>query len=238
MLLNADVKSLELVTCADLSGEKLLANELARKFDIHADNQKRFGFPLTNEGRVRAKRFVFKLIYGATAYGYTTDSDFIDVGYSQKEWQKIIDAFYEKYPAIKKWHDELLIEVMRNGYLEIPSGRIFFFKKNAWDKWPITQIKNYPVQGWGADLVKLARIEACRRVSAIDKRCLFVGTIHDSLVFDIPDEMCYTISMAVKNAIEAVPELSEKAYGYRLSLPLFCEIKVGQNKYDMTELKL
>lgn len=234
MLLNVDVKSLELVTCADLSGDKVLAKELAEKFDIHADNQHKFNLP----ARVVAKRFVFKLIFGASAYGYVMDADFIDVGYSQKQWQNVIDRFYEKYPGVKQWHDSQLLTVMRQGYLEIPSGRFFRYTKNQYDKWPLTTIKNYPVQGWGADLVKLARIEAIRRLREAGIPALFVGTIHDSLVFDVPEQYVMQTAIIVNQCIEAIPELSEKHYGYRLSLPIFCEIQVGPNKKDMEDLIL
>jgi len=233
MLVNVDVKSLELVTCADLSKDITLTKELTDKFDIHADNQEKFGLPK----RVVAKRFVFKLIFGATAWGYVSDSDFIDVGYTEKQWQYVIDKFYEKYYGVKKWHDGLLIEVMRTGLLTIPSGRYFPYQKNGY-RWPITTIKNYSVQGWGADLVKLARIEALKNIKQAGLQANFIQTIHDSLVFDVPFKSVDAVAKIVNDAVEAIPDLSEKYYGYRLSLPVYCEVLVGKNKREMLELVL
>ena len=162
MLVNADVKSLEVFVAADLSDDKTLKDELINRLDLHQLNQARFKLP----DRVTAKRFIFKLLYGATAYGYAQDSDFIDVGYSEQKWQKVIDEFYAKYTGIARWHDRIINDAKRDGYLTIPSGRYFNYaaKQTSYGwKWPLTTIKNYPVQGFGADLVKLARVEFYRR---------------------------------------------------------------------------
>lgn len=235
MLLNADVKSLEIFVAADLSDDKVMKQELLEKMDMHSLNQAKFKLP----DRVTAKRFIFKLLYGATAYGYSVDSDFISVGYSQKQWQKVIDEFYTKYVGIYKWHNKIIKQAMEHGYLEIPSGRYYNFrpKFNGREyKWPLTTIKNYPVQGFGADLVKLARIEAFQQLKRSNLEGEFICTVHDSLVLDVPDNLCYTISLMLKNAIEATPRLCAEHYNYNFSLPIWCEIATGPNKKDMTEI--
>lgn len=144
MLINADVKSLEVFVAADLSDDKVLKEELVNRLDLHSLNEERFKLP----DRVTAKRFIFKLLYGATAYGYTMDSDFIGVGYSEKQWQRVIDEFYSKYTGIAKWHDAIIASAKRDGFLEIPSGRYYNYSATktqyGW-KWPLTKIKNYPV---------------------------------------------------------------------------------------------
>jgi DNA polymerase I-like protein with 3'-5' exonuclease and polymerase domains len=96
------------------------------------------------------------LIYGGSAYSYANDPDFTSVSRDVKFWQRVIDEYYNKYQGIKKWHDSLLNTVKKQGYIEIPSGRFYEFKpefKHGDWKWPLTTIKNYPVQGFGADLV-------------------------------------------------------------------------------------
>ena len=57
MLINCDIKSLEVVVAAELSDDKVLKNEIISGVDTHGDNQKRFSLP----DRVTAKRFIFKL---------------------------------------------------------------------------------------------------------------------------------------------------------------------------------
>lgn len=239
MLINADVKSLEVVTAAELADDEVLKDEIRRKLDLHQNNQDRFKLP----DRVTAKRFIFKLLYGATAFGYSVDADFIDVGYSQKQWQKVIDEFYNKYKGIGKWHVWLLEQCKKNnGIIEIPSGRYYQFapKKTDWGdwKWPMTQIKNYPVQGFGADLVKLARVEFFKNFMKSGLEGEFIQTIHDSLVADVPEKNVPEVAKMLSDAIAKVPEMCYTRWSYKFSLPITSEILVGPNKRDLVEYKL
>jgi DNA polymerase-1 len=236
VLVNADVKGLELFVAADLSGDETMREELRNKVDLHAANQLRFRLP----DRVTAKRFVFKLLYGASAYGYFTDADFIGVGYSQRQWQAVIDEFYAKYTGIAKWHIEIIKQSKRDGYLSIPSGRYYNFpaRKDKWGRWGWHEqaIKNYPVQGFGADIVKLARVEFFKRFVASGLPGEFICTVHDSLVVDTPQEVCYTIGRMLKESVESTPLLMKQWFNYDFSLPMFCEVSVGSNIRDMKEI--
>lgn len=237
MLVNADVKGLEVVVAAELSGDKLLKQEIVNKEDTHQKNQDAFKLPT----RIVAKRFKFKLLYGASAYGYANDSDFTDVSRSQKYWQNVIDAYYEKYKGIKDWHELLIETAQRTGRIEIPSGRFFPIAPlvNKWNggmDWPITVIKNYPVQGFGADLVMLARLEARKRLRASGLEYSMVSTIHDSIVVDCPLLLVAEVGRILNDSIEYVPTLCKQVFGYEFSLPLTSEVQYGPNKKDMKDL--
>lgn len=238
MLINCDVKGLEVVVAAELSGDTTLCQEIVDKVDIHDANRVRFGLGEGKPGRLVAKIFKFRLIYGGSAFSYANDPDFTGVSNSQKFWQNVIDEYYNKYTGIKRWHDELLETVKEKGHLEIPSGRCYSYaaeyKYGDW-KWPLTTIKNYPVQGFGADLVMLARIEFLKRLRASDVEAKFIQTIHDSLVVDTPAENCYTISMMLKESVEAVPDLCREHFHYDFKLPLTSEILVGPDKKNLKE---
>lgn len=247
MLINCDVKGLEVVVAAELSGDTILKKEIVDKVDIHDANRVAFNLGEGKPGRLVAKIFKFRLIYGGSAYSYVRDPDFTGVSSDVKFWQGVIDRYYTKYKGIKQWHDSLLDQVKRTGIIEIPSGRFYRFepewrvtKQNPhgeW-KWPLTTIKNYPVQGFGADLVMLARIEAFRVLKESGLEFKMVGTIHDSVVVDTPSKNCYTVGTLLKNAVENVPNLCRKHFNYDFSLPLTCEIQTGKNKLEMEEFKL
>jgi DNA polymerase I-like protein with 3'-5' exonuclease and polymerase domains len=181
------------------------------------------------------------LIYGGTAFSYANDPDFTGVSSSVEFWQKVIDAYYTKYKGVKQWHDELLNTVKRDKFITIPSGRSYEFKPTFrygdW-QWPLTTIKNYPVQGFGADLVMLARIEFYRRFKESQLEGKIIQTIHDSIVVDTPSKNCYTISMMLKESVELVPELCKRHFNYDFSLPLNVEIQTGVNKRDLKEYNL
>ena len=238
MLINCDVKGLEVVVAAELSKDKILCQEIVDKVDIHETNRDRFKLGEGKPGRLIAKIFKFRLIYGGSAYSYANDPDFASVGSSQERWQQVIDEYYAKYQGLKRWHDELLLTVKKQGYLEVPSGRQYPFEaefvRGNW-KWPLTKIKNYPVQGFGADLVMLARIQFWEDLMASGLEARFIQTIHDSLVVDTPEKNVYNISVMLKNAVEKVPALCRKEWDYNFSLPLTCEIQVGPNKKDLKE---
>lgn len=179
------------------------------------------------------------LIYGGSAFSYANDPDFTEVSSSQKFWQRVIDEYYEKYSGIRVWHEQLLNTAKTTGIIEIPSGRFYQFVPDltkGYPRWPETTIKNYPVQGFGADLVKLARLEFDKRFTASGLEGEFISTIHDSLVADTPTKNVDAVARMLQEAIEAVPGLCKVVWDYDFSLPLTCEIQVGMNKRDMKEL--
>jgi DNA polymerase-1 len=243
MLLNADVKGLEVVVAAELSGDKVLKQEIIDKVDIHEVNRDRFGLGEGKPGRLIAKTFKFRLIYGGSAYSYANDPNFQGVSRSQKFWQNIIDEYYTKYTGIKEWRENQILIAQKTGRLEIPSGRFFPIVPiiNKWNgglDWPVTVIKNYPVQGFGAELVMLARLEANRRLKESGIEYKLISTIHDSIVVDTLS--CYEeqVGRILKESIEAVPALCSRVFGYEFSLPLTAEIQYGMNKKDMKDLIL
>jgi DNA polymerase-1 len=177
-------------------------------------------------------------LYGATDYGYANDSDFVDVSRDRKFWADVIEKYYTKYRGIAQWHKDLILEAQTTGRLEIPSGRHYpivpdYTKR---EPWPLTIIKNYPVQGFGADLVMLARLEARRRLREAAIVCDLISTIHDSIVADTPSENVEQVGRILFESIEAVPALCKKVFDYDFSLPLTSEVQYGMNKKEMKEL--
>jgi DNA polymerase-1 len=237
-IVNADVKGLEVVVAAELSGDKVLKQEILDKVDIHESNRDRFKLGEGKQGRLIAKIFKFRLIYGGTAYSYANDSDFMGVSTSERFWQNVIDEYYAKYQGIRKWHNQLIDTAKRQGYLEIPSGRQYSITPDYTKRepWPLTVIKNYPVQGFGADLVMLARLEAAKRLRLAGIDGLLVSTIHDSIVADTPAKNVEVVGRILNDSVEAVPKLCRQVFGYYFSLPLTAEVQYGPNKKEMENL--
>jgi len=237
-LLNVDVKGLEVVVAAELSQDKVLCQELRDKVDFHEQNRIKFKLP----SRLIAKVLKFRTIYGGTEYSFANDPDFMSVSTNPKYWKKVLDAYFDKYNGLARWHAAITQQVIATGILEIPSGRYYHFQPTkdfrGQLKWPVTQIKNYQVQGYGADLVKLARIEAFNRIKEQKLKSLFIQTIHDSLVYDCVDEEVEQVATILKNSIEAVPSLALKYFGHKFTLPMTCEMMVGPNKNNMEVLDL
>jgi DNA polymerase I-like protein with 3'-5' exonuclease and polymerase domains len=104
MLINMDVKSLEVCVAEDMAKDKIMIQEITERQDMHKNNQDALGLP----SRLIAKVFIFRLLFGGSAYSYANDLDFAEVGYSEKQWQEVIDSFYKKYSSIASWHKRII----------------------------------------------------------------------------------------------------------------------------------
>ena len=235
MLIEADASGLEVVAAAYLSQDPILCKEIRDGVDIHAENQKRFGFKGEN-GRTIAKIFKFRLIYGGTKWSYAQDSDFNWISDDPSYWQGIIDEYYAKYVGIAEWHTELVNTVIRHRRLVMPTGRIYtyqpYFKNDKWT-WPRTTILNYPVQGLGADLVTIARVSAYRRLR---DKCLFINSVHDSIIVDAQEGAVAEICQTFHEVFKDIPENFENLFGVEFNLPMKAEIKIGRDWKNMTKV--
>lgn len=236
MYVNCDAKALEVNAVAFLSQDPILMAEIVNQEDMHHNNQLRFGLP----SRLIAKIFVFRLIYGGSAYSYANDPDFTAVSTSEKYWQKVIDAFYDKYQTIYNWHVDILRTVTQTGQLVMPTGRRYDYepKRNYRGDlvWPETTIKNYPVQGLGADLMAIARVNFARRFWDMQIEGKLRSTVHDSIVVDVPEKEVDRTVKLFYDVFKDIPENFRKVFGVEYNLPLFCEVSVGCDMKNLEEV--
>jgi DNA polymerase I-like protein with 3'-5' exonuclease and polymerase domains len=242
MYVNCDASALEVNGVAYLSQDKVLMDEIRNRADIHSNNQARFKLPKGDQGRLIAKIFVFRLIYGGSAYSYAHDPDFTEVSSSEKYWQKIIDSFYEKYVDIYKWHVKILQTVIETNTLVMPTGRQYKFyptpNYRGELKWPETTIKNYPVQGLGADVMTIARVDFARKFWHSGLEGKLRSTVHDSIVLDTPNKNVDTTVQMFYDTFRDIPENFKRIFGVEYNLPLFCEVKVGQDMKNLEKVKV
>lgn len=242
MYINADASGLEVNAVAFLSQDPVLMAEIIGRKDIHSDNQARFNLPKGDMGRLIAKIFVFRLVYGGSAYSYANDPDFSGVSSSEKYWQKVIDAFYEKYQGIYAWHIKILQEAIETHRLVMPTGRQYNFYPKANGrgelKWPDTTIKNYPVQGLGADLMAIARVDFAKRFWRSNLEGKLRSTVHDSIVIDTPSKNKDIVVEMFYDVFRDIPKNFENIFGVRYNLPLFCEVKVGPDMKNLEKVKV
>lgn len=236
MIVNSDAKALEVNCAAYLSQDPVLLEEVRNGFDMHSSNQQILGLP----SRLIAKVFVFRLIYGGSAYAFSVDADFALCGFSQKKWQDIIDKFYEKYKGLYAWHTKIVQDVIQYGKLVMPTGRIYkyepYLNHRGERTWPRTTILNYPVQGLGADIMTIVRVDFYNRLLGLNLQAKIINTVHDSIVVDCPKKEVDTITDLFYNIYMDVPKNFQKLFGVEYNLPLTNEISVGPNLKDLTEI--
>lgn len=234
MLINADAASLEVNCAAYLSQDKVLIDEILNGLDIHSRNQEAFGLPT----RLVAKVLVFRLIYGGTEHSFARDPDFTPVSRSKDYWKKVIDKFYSKYSGLAAWHTKIIQEVVETSELIMPTGRRFSFIRNERGEWPVTTIKNYPVQSLGADIMSIIRVDFAKRFWDNKKiEGKLRSTVHDSIVADVTDASVKNTTHLLYNVFEDMPKNFKQIFGRDYNLPLGCEIKVGSNLKDLEKYK-
>lgn len=199
-------------------------------------NQQALGLPEGKEGRLVAKVFLFRIIYGGMFFH--NDPDFAKVSTSRKFWEKKLELFFEKYKRLKQWHGELLRTVADTGQIVSPTGRVYKYEyKRGYSgdlELPATQIKNYIVQGLGADIMSVIRVDFYRRFKNANIKGLLVNTVHDSIVLDLESNLDVDKSVEmIYNVLLDFPQNFEKIFGVPFDLEIRGEMEVGMNQYDM-----
>ncbi len=232
LLINVDAKALEWVCACFLSQDPVGMQELINKVDLHEENRNRFKLP----SRLIAKTFLFRLIYGGSAYSYAHDPDFADVSTSEKFWQNIIDETFNKYRGLRQWHIKTIQTAIANGKIVMPTGREYKFIKEK-DKWPERQMINYPVQGLGADLLSIIRVSLAKRLKKYGCKSLMICTVHDSILLDALDNekeiICNTIPLVFQDLNKNFKRVFN---GVEFNLPLRCELSIGPDWGSMKEI--
>lgn len=232
MLVNVDASSLEVNCAAYLSQDRVLIDEITNGLDIHSRNQESFGLP----SRLIAKILVFRILYGGTEHSFARDPDFASVSKSKDYWAKVIDKFYNKYKGLAAWHTKIIQEVTLTGEVVMPTGRRYSFERTSRGDWPVTNIKNYPVQGLGADIMSIIRVDFARRFWKSGIEGKLRSTVHDSIVVDVPNKHVDKTTEMFYDVFSSMPKNFKRIFGKDYSLPLGCEIKVGMNLRDLEKV--
>ncbi|NVD36031.1 DNA polymerase I [Marinobacter lutaoensis] len=224
-LLAADYSQIELRIMAHLSGDRGLLQAFERGEDIHrATAAEVFGVPLdevTGEQRRSAKAINFGLIYGMSAFGLSRQ-----LGIERKLAQQYIDRYFERYPGVLSYMDNIRRQAHDDGFVETLFGRRLYLPDiNARNK-QLQQAAertaiNAPMQGTAADIIKRAMIEVdqwLRERYPDDARMTM--QVHDELIIEVRD----TVADEVREGL--VKRMSRAA---SLDVPLLVEAGIGDN---------
>ncbi len=223
-LLAADYSQIELRIIAALSGDEGMIEAFVNKYDIHsATASKVFDVPMeevTREMRSKAKMVNFGIIYGISAFGLGQR-----LSIPRKEAKEIIDSYFAKYPKIKSYMDEAIVQAKANGYVETLLGR----RRNLKDINSSNAIVrghaernaiNAPIQGTAADLIKIAMINVLKEMKTKNLNSRMLLQVHDELVFDVD-----------KNEVEVMEKLVKENMenAVKIVVPLEVEMSTGDN---------
>lgn len=236
------------------SGKDLHRMRAAELFDIPEKD-------VTPVQRTTAKALSFELQYGAGAFSMSLKHKL-----PKELCQKFIDNYYARYPQVKKYQDNLITEVQKlrktsdrrspKGYplgvskYQSLTGRIYTFweydapefmvKKGKHTGFNPAEIKNYPIQGGGSDLVAITRGRLMREMSKFPwymESVFPILTVHDSIEFDVKKEYVDKVCESIHYVINKLPIYFKAAFGTELNVKFPVEIKTGPNWLNMTKRK-
>lgn len=224
LLLAADYSQIELRIMAHLSGDEGLVSAFTDDLDIHrATAAEVFGMALnevTADQRRSAKAINFGLMYGMSAFGLGKQ-----LGIARSEAQNYIDLYFDRYPGVKAFMDEIKERARSAGYVETLFGRRLYLPeindRNAQRRqYAERSAINAPMQGTAADIIKKAMIAVHRWIEDEQAPARMIMQVHDELVFEVDENECD----AVRARIVAL--MSQAA---QLSVNLKVDAGVGRN---------
>jgi DNA polymerase-1 len=229
VLLSADYSQIELRILAHMSQDAMLIEAFLNDEDIHAATASQvFGVPIdgvTRLQRNRAKVFNFGVLYGLTDFGLAQRE-----GISREEARAFIDRYFEKYPAVRAWRDDIVNSTRADGYAETLAGRRRYIpdihSSNFNVRMGAERIAiNMPIQGTASDIIKIAMIRIDEELADKGYETKMLLQVHDELIFEGPR----TEEEALREMLKRIMPASLP----QLTVPLKIDIKSGRNWADM-----
>lgn len=227
VFLDADYSQIELRVLAHMSDDKMLLDAYKQEQDIHRITASQvFHTPLeevTNAQRSNAKAVNFGIVYGISSFGLGQD-----LNITRKEAESYIKKYFETYPRVKTFLDELVEGAKENGYVttlfqrrrpvpELSSSN--FMQRSFGERIAM----NSPIQGTAADIIKIAMIRVNHKLKELNLKSRLILQIHDELLVETH-----------KTEIEQVKEIMccEMRGAAALNVPLEVEVNMGDNWYE------
>lgn len=227
LILSSDYSQIELRVLAHMANVEALIDAFNNDIDIHTKTASDiFNVPIsevTKSMRRIAKAVNFGIIYGISGYGLSEN-----LGISTKEASNFIEQYLNTYPGIKTYMDETIKKAHENKYVKT----LFNRKRNI----PELDNKNYmirsgserialntPIQGTSADIIKIAMVEASKKLKESNMKTKMILQVHDELIFDVFKDELDMVKEIVKETMEGV---------CKMSVPLKVDIEVGTDWYE------
>lgn len=221
---SADYSQIELRLMAHLSGDENLIEAFNNGYDIHTATAakvfKKNIDEVDKDMRRKAKTANFGIIYGISAFGLAERLDI-----SRSEAKQLIDDYFESYPAIKSYTDNIIQSAKENGYVETLLGRRRYLSDiNSHNSvvrgYAERNAVNAPIQGTAADIIKIAMINIFRRFNEAKLKSKMILQVHDELNFNVYSDELDQVKQIV---------LEEMQGAMKLQVPLIAEFGMGDN---------
>lgn len=222
-IISADYSQIELRIMAHLSGDKGLIDAFRNGMDIHrttaAEVFRIKPEEVTPDQRRIAKVVNFGLIYGMSAFGLAKN-----LGIERTEAKNYIERYFEHFPGVRRYMDEIRAKASAEGFVETVFGRRLYLpeihaagpRRAAAERAAI----NAPMQGTAADLIKMAMLRVHEWLETSGLKSRMILQVHDELILEVPEDEVEIVKVKLPEIMNSVAELH---------VPLLAEVGVGSS---------
>ena len=226
-LFSADYSQIELRMLAHMANEDHMIRAFNEGLDIHTKTATLiFGCTpeeVDDQKRRIAKTVNFGIVYGQTEFGLSSQ-----LHITRKEAGEFMQMYFDSYPKIHQYMNQLIDFCKENGYVEtlfhrrreIPEINDKNFMTREFG---MRAAMNAPIQGSAADLIKIAMLKMDKALKDANVQSKMLLQIHDELIFLVPDNELDLMQNLVKDTMENAMELK---------VPLKASISVGKSWYE------
>ncbi len=226
VLISVDYSQIQLRLLADVAGVATFRETFNAGADIHEQTARKIfniapDAPVTKSQRRAAKTVNFSIIYGISSFGLAAQLDV-----SRDAAKQIIDAYMSGLPEVKKYIDETKQFATKNACVYTPWGRrieLPEIKNSRLKQYALRAAVNAPIQGFEADLMRLAMVEIARDIVAPNPdKIKMILQVHDEIIFECDENMANEFAKQIREKMENI---------CKISVPLVAESSIG-TKWD------
>ncbi len=232
LFISGDYSQIELRVLAHMAEDERLTNAFRQGEDIHVRTAAEvFGVAradVSDEMRRRAKAINFGIIYGMGVHGLAME---LDIPHGEAE--RYISTYFSRYAGVQRFLDVVLAAANASGQVTTMLGRIRpvpeIHSPNAQVRAATERVvRNTPIQGSAADIMKLAMVRLHARLRREGLRSRIILQVHDELLLESPLEEKESATRAL---------LEEMQNALPLKVPLKVDLMAGKNWGEMESIE-
>ena len=227
-LVTFDYSQIELRILAHLAQVKSLIEAFNQDKDIHTHTAalvfKVKDEEVTSNMRRQAKAVNFGIIYGMGEFRLSKQ-----IGVSLAEAKEFIRRYFEEYPEIRSYMDNIVEDCKKDGYVSTVLNRKRYIPTINDKNFIVREqakrfAMNSPIQGSGADILKLAMVKVDQLMKEKQLKSKMILQVHDELIFDVYKEELDEMMTIIKSAMEEA---------FLMDVPLKVDGAYAPNWYDL-----
>ncbi|WP_164216795.1 DNA polymerase I [Virgibacillus sp. YIM 98842] len=227
LMFAADYSQIELRVLAHIANDEKLVQAFKEDMDIHTQTAMDVFHvnkeEVTGNMRRQAKAVNFGIVYGISDYGLSQS-----LGITRKEAKQFIERYFESYPGVKAYMDDIVQEAKHKGYVSTLMKRRRYLPEITSRNFNVRSFgertaMNTPIQGSAADIIKKAMIDLYEKLKEDKLQARLLLQVHDELIIEAPKE-------ELDHLIKIVPEMMEQTV--QLNVPLKVDYSYGNSWFD------